>query len=79
MTRRRRTGRAALLLPLGAAVLAAACARPPRTGARIVSEGSLRALPKESVGLLVLEVGSLRRRPICMIGTRPCFIPANTD
>ena len=61
MTRRRRTGRAALLLPLGAAVLAAACARPPRTGARIVSEGSLRALPKESVGLLVLEVGSLRR------------------
>lgn len=52
---------AAPLLSLAILGLSQDCARPPETGATVVSGGALRALPKESVGLLVVQVDSLRR------------------
>jgi len=55
--RRRAAGGAAMILVAG---VLAGCGRPEATGASLVRSGPLAALPRETVGLVVLEVGALR-------------------
>ncbi len=54
-----------LLILILAAAGGQACLQPRPTAATLVQESQLRAFPQQSVGLLVLEVASLRdRRPV---------------